>query len=191
MKELRLVSLLLMLMGLISTSITHAQDVEPAFTGLPRFERLFEKEGWAQSSFHCAIQDRTGFLWFGTSDGLLRYDGYSLKAFRYDPARTDSLAGNLVHALLQDRQGRIWVGSYGGGLNKFNPDTETFTRYQHDPDKPDTLSHNDVIALQEDCQGMLWIGMQGVSINSIRRLKRLPITNMIPVILIAGRQRAI
>ena len=66
--------------------------IPPPPTGLPRFERLFEKKGWAQSSFHCAIQDRTRFLWFCTADGLLRYDGYSLKAFRYDPTRDDSLA---------------------------------------------------------------------------------------------------
>ncbi len=108
-----------------STPVTYAQSGDPLPTGLPRFERLFEKVGWAQSSFHCALQDRTGFLWFCTADGLLRYDGYSLKAFRSDPARTDSVASNTVYALLQDRQGRIWVGTRGGGLNQFNPDTET------------------------------------------------------------------
>ncbi|MEE8391154.1 MAG: two-component regulator propeller domain-containing protein, partial [Anaerolineae bacterium] len=133
------------------TTMTHAQDEDPPpSTGLPRFERLFEKEGWAQSSFHCAIQDRTGFLWFCTADGLLRYDGYSLKAFRYDPARIDSLASNTVYAIMEDRQGWIWVGTIGGGLNRFNPETETFTRYQHDPHNPNTLSRNEVIALLED-----------------------------------------
>jgi len=136
-------------------------DEPPPPAGLARFERLFEEEGWAQNSFHCAIQDRTGFLWFCTADGLLRYDGYTLKAFRYDPARDDSLASNSVYAILEDRQGRIWVGTSGGGLNRFSPDTETFTRYQHDPDNPSTSSRNNVTALMEDDQGVIWIGTQG------------------------------
>ncbi|MCP4404022.1 MAG: response regulator [bacterium] len=146
--------------------IAYAQNDASPFTGLPRFERLFDKEGLSRSGFHCAIQDDTGFLWFGTADGVLRYDGYSLKAFRYDSARDDSLSSNTVYAMIEDRQGRIWVGTTGGGLNKFNPDTETFTRYQHDPDNPQSLSHNGVIALLEDREGNLWLGTEGGGLNA-------------------------
>ena len=157
---------LILLLGLLNlTAITHASSGDPPPTGLPRFERLFEEQGLSRSSFHCAIQDRTGFLWFCTGDGLLRYDGYSLKAFQYDPARDDSLSSNTVYAIMEDRQGRIWVGTTGGGLNKFNPESETFTRYQHDPNDANTLSHNGVIALLQDQQGMLWIGTEGGGLN--------------------------
>ena len=77
---LKAIPLIVLLTLSASAPVTYAQGGDtPPPTGLPRFERLFEKEGWAQSSFHCAIQDRTGFLWFCTADGLLRYDGYSLK----------------------------------------------------------------------------------------------------------------
>ncbi|MCP4542035.1 MAG: response regulator, partial [Chloroflexi bacterium] len=92
-------------------------------------------------------------------------DGYTLKAFQYDPVRDDSLASNTVYAIMEDRQDRIWVGTTGGGLNKFNPDIETFTRYQHDPNNLNTISHNSVIALLEDQQGMLWIGTEGGGLN--------------------------
>ncbi len=100
MKKILLVSLFLLNLA----PIAHAQDnAPPPSTDMPRFERLFEKEGWAQSGFHCAIQDRTGFLWFCTGDGLLRYDGYALQVFQYDPARDDSLSSNTVYAIIEDR----------------------------------------------------------------------------------------
>jgi len=166
MKKFYQFAVLILLLALFAlVHVAYAQSGDPSFMGLPRFERLFEKEGLSRSAFHCAIQDATGFLWFGTADGVLRYDGYSLKAFRYDPAHPDSLSSNTVYAMIEDRQGRIWVGTTGGGLNKFNPDTETFTRYQHDPNNPNTISHNGVIALLEDHEGILWIGTEGGGLN--------------------------
>ncbi len=136
-----------------------------AYAQRPRFERFSVREGLAQRTVLHIIQDRLGFLWLGTGDGLLRYDGYRFKSFRYDPNRKDSLSSNLVYYTFEDRQGNIWVGTTGGGLNKFDTETETFVRYRHDPENPDSLSHNNVLVILEDSKGWLWIGTEGGGLN--------------------------
>jgi signal transduction histidine kinase/ligand-binding sensor domain-containing protein/DNA-binding response OmpR family regulator len=126
-----------------------------------RFERISTEEGLPDATIICMIKDRLGFMWFGTGNGLARYDGYSFRQFTSGPANTKNLTNGLVYALLEDRMGQIWVGTVGGGLNKFDPATETFTYYQHDPKNPQSLSHDQVYSLFEDRSGRLWIGTTG------------------------------
>jgi signal transduction histidine kinase/ligand-binding sensor domain-containing protein len=123
-----------------------------------RFERISAEEGLPDATIKCIIQDRLGFLWFGTVRGVCRYDGYSFRVFQEDPRNPQSLSGYLVYTILEDRSGQIWIGTIGGGLNKFDPVRETFTRYRHDPANPNSLSNDDVYALFEDRSGKLWIG---------------------------------
>lgn len=100
------------------------------------------------------LEDRNGFIWFGTDIGLWRYDGYDFKNYSHIvPERIDT-------GMYQDRQGLIWIGTEGG-LIAFNPSTETRTVYRHDPQNPRTLS-NSVFqykkhAFCEDPKGRLWI----------------------------------
>ena len=75
------------------------------------------------------LQDRQGFLWFGTEDRLNRFDGYSFKVFQHDPSDPASLSHNWIWSLYEDRAGTLWVGTYGGGINRFDAATEGFTRY--------------------------------------------------------------
>ena len=100
------------------------------------------------------MQDRAGFMWFGTNNGLNRYDGYNIVAYRNDPANPHSLSGNFVEDLYEDRSGTLWVGTRSG-LNAFDRRTERFTRYRHDPADPHSLSDNTVIAIYEDRVGGL------------------------------------
>jgi hypothetical protein len=88
-----------------------------------------------------------------------------LKRFATIPRVMTRWRVNTVYAIMEDRQGWIWVGTMGGGLNKFDPETETFTRYQHDPNNPNTPSGDGVIALLEDDQGMIWVGVEGKGLN--------------------------
>ena len=126
-----------------------------------RFERISAEEGLPDATITCIIKDRLGFMWFGTTDGLIRYDGYSFRQFQKGPANHKNLSADLVYTLLEDHSGRIWVGTVGGGLNSFDPATETFTYYQHDPKNPNSLSHDQVYSLFEDRSGRLWIGTTG------------------------------
>ncbi len=140
-----------------NASPTHAQKEHI------RFERIAIENGLSQSTVTCILKDHQGFMWFGTQDGLNRYDGYEFTVYRHDETDSNSISDSYIRSLCEDHQGILWVGTSrgggGGGLNRFDPDTKKFTRYRHDPADPNTLSHNYVNAILNDTsQRCLWIG---------------------------------
>ncbi|AUD07574.1 histidine kinase [Spirosoma pollinicola] len=126
-----------------------------------RFSYLTTNQGLSQNNVTCILKDRKGFMWFGTRDGLNKFDGYTYTLYRNDPLKPTSLSHSYIHALLEDKQGRLWVGTDDGGLNLFDASTETFTNYQHRPGRPNSLAHNKVMAIAQDAGGFLWIGTGG------------------------------
>ncbi|KER09841.1 MAG: hypothetical protein HY22_08640, partial [[Candidatus Thermochlorobacteriaceae] bacterium GBChlB] len=84
------------------------------------FERLSLDNGLSQTTVLCLAQDKNGFIWLGTEDGLNRYDGYSFKVFKHNPKQSGSLSNSLVRALHCGQDGTLWIGTLGGGLNRFN-----------------------------------------------------------------------
>jgi two-component system sensor histidine kinase ChiS len=97
-------------------------------------------------------------MWFGTEDGLNRYNGYTFAVYKRDPQDPHSLSTNTIRSIYEDSAGRLWVGTDGGGLDEFDRTTQQFIHHRHDPNDPNSLSHNTVTAIQEDAAGMLWIG---------------------------------
>ncbi len=122
------------------------------------FQRLSIDQGLPQSSVVCILQDRQGFMWFGTQGGLARYDGYGFTVFKHDRREPSSLAADYVRALLEDDAGTLWVGTLGGGLSRFDRQTAAFTSYRHDPQDPSSLASDRVNKLYQDRLGGLWIG---------------------------------
>ena len=96
-----------------------------------KFARLTPKDGLSQNTANCTLQDKRGVLWFGTADGLSKYDGYRFKTYKTKLDNINSLSNNYVLCLYEDKAGYIWIGTYGGGLNRFDPNTEEFVRYQY------------------------------------------------------------
>jgi len=84
------------------------------------FRHLSIEGGLSDGHLRTIVQDQRGFLWFGTIDGLNRYDGYEIRVFRHDPENPRSLGANFVRALHVDRKGGLWVATIGGGLNLFD-----------------------------------------------------------------------
>lgn len=125
------------------------------------FERLSLRQGLSQSIIEAILQDRRGFLWFATEDGLNRWDGYRFTVFRNSVADPRSLSSNDLKCLAEDRSGALWVGTFEGGLNRFDPATGSATAYRHDPADPGSLPANTVRALLEDRDGRIWVGTQG------------------------------
>ena len=124
-----------------------------------RFDHVTSADGLSQDSVFSILQDRHGFMWFGTQAGLNRYDGYRITQFRHDPWNPNSLAGDFIHDLLEDSRGRIWIDA--GGLTRFDPQTETFTRFalpQHNSAAGRPL---ELQRIAEDRSGFLWLGMSG------------------------------
>ena len=84
------------------------------------FDHLDLHDGLAQSSINCVMQDDKGFMWFGTQDGLHKYDGYEFEIFKHVNKDSASISDNNIHALVQDKNGTIWIAT-DQGLNTFNP----------------------------------------------------------------------
>jgi signal transduction histidine kinase/ligand-binding sensor domain-containing protein len=114
---------------------------------------------------NCVLQDSYGFIWFGTDDGLSKYDGYDFAVYKHNPDDLHSLSHNRVWSLFEDSSGVLSIGTYGGGLNRFNRDTRQFTRYDADDfqnvtDEPEEF-RNVVWAIDEHPAGVLWIATYG------------------------------
>ncbi|MCB0211424.1 MAG: response regulator [Anaerolineae bacterium] len=159
--------LTLSLMLWLSTLSIQAQggDDPPLPGQVVHFEQLTGET--KRSSILDITQDSQGFLWFGGSDGLYRFDGYNTTIFRYNPNDSTSLSSNWVSDVLIDSYDDLWVGTRTG-LNRFDPQTQRFTRYQHQDDNPHSLSENRISALLEDSRGNLWVGTR----SGLNRLDR-------------------
>ena len=117
-----------------------------------RFHRISLEEGLPQASVNAMIQDRLGFMWFGTQEGLNRFNGYEFDVFTHNPDDPHSISHDTVRSILEDRNGVLWVGT-ADGLNRFDPADGSFTRYLSDPDDPRSLSNERVRAILEDRSG--------------------------------------
>ncbi|GAB2531857.1 ligand-binding sensor domain-containing protein [Spirosoma aerophilum] len=126
-----------------------------------RFTFLTTNQGLSQNNVTCILRDRKGFMWFGTRDGLNKFDGYNYTVYRNDPFKPTSLSDSFVHTLFEDNKGRLWVGTDNGGLSLFDPVSETFTNYTHAANRPASLIHNKVVAIAQDTTGTLWVGTGG------------------------------
>ena len=124
------------------------------------FEHLSLEQGLSQSSVYAIVQDSQGFLWFGTQDGLDRYDGYTFTVFRHNPDDSSSISHNYILRLFIDSQGRMWAGTGGGGLNVYDAATNQFKRYGSQPEDSTSLSDNTVYRIYEDHRGTIWVATQ-------------------------------
>ncbi|NGP75613.1 GHKL domain-containing protein [Balneolaceae bacterium YR4-1] len=106
-------------------------------------------------------EDIHGFMWFGGNNGLYRYDGSDFIHYQHDPLDSTSLSETWVESLYADSDGYLWIGTFGGGLNKLDPVTDTFTHFTHDAENPTSLSQDTVTVMLEDSRGTLWIGTHG------------------------------
>ena len=121
-------------------------------------ERISIEQGLSQSAVNMIYQDQKGFLWFGTQEGLNRYDGYHFNVYKSEPGNPNSLSNNWVSAMYEDAEGNMWVGTLGGGLNKLSDQKTLY--YQHDPSDSLSLSGDNITALCGDSSGRIWIGTQ-------------------------------
>lgn len=132
-----------------------------------RFDQLTNEHGLSQNEVFAILQDRKGFMWFGTQDGLNRFDGNQFTQYRSDFEDPRSLSHNWIYALLEDSRGILWIGTLGGGLNRWSPNGDFFVRFRHRADDPDSLSSDRVRVLWEDRQGSLWIGTDDGGLNRL------------------------
>ncbi|NJO69549.1 MAG: hypothetical protein HC830_09950 [Bacteroidetes bacterium] len=128
------------------------------------FDHLTIDQGLSQNTVTAILKDSKGFMWFGTSDGLNRFDGYGFKIFRHQAGENTSLSNNKIFCLLEDRKGRIWIGT-SGGINVYSREKDRFVRYLNNPNDPGSLKNNFVRSVYEDKSGNIWVGTLGGGLN--------------------------
>jgi len=121
------------------------------------FDFYSQENGLSNNQIHCVLQDKKGWMWFGTSQGVCRFDGYKFTVFKNDPEDSTSLQGNLVRTIFEDHKGQLWIGTENGGLNKFNREKENFQHFFYQGNNA-KLHDATVTAIHEDSNNILWVG---------------------------------
>jgi signal transduction histidine kinase/ligand-binding sensor domain-containing protein/CheY-like chemotaxis protein/HPt (histidine-containing phosphotransfer) domain-containing protein len=162
------------LMALVctATSNVHAQDHErrsasvqngvvrlPVADGTDIHFLRFAVDDAPRSRITSVMQDDYGFLWFGTTSGLYKYDGYRFEHYQHEPGDPASLSADRVWTVYKDRAGTLWIGT-DGGLDRVDPSGNGFTHYRHDPADDRSLS-GAAYVVHQDQDGLLWVGTRG------------------------------
>jgi signal transduction histidine kinase/ligand-binding sensor domain-containing protein/DNA-binding response OmpR family regulator len=123
-----------------------------------KFRHINSDNGLSQNFVASILQDKMGYMWFGTKDGLNRYDGYTFKVYRHNPFDSTTVSGNFINAIFEDSKGRLWIGS--NSLDLFIPESDNFRRIELNPvNKKDTAEHrSQITCFTEDKNGRIWIG---------------------------------
>ncbi|MGV3586613.1 MAG: ligand-binding sensor domain-containing protein [Adhaeribacter sp.] len=138
------------------------------------FDALTINDGLSQGMVNAILQDRYGFMWFASNDGLNRYDGNKFTIYKNDPNDNNSLAENFIRYLFEDSAGRIWIATAGSGLDLFDRTTETFIHFKNSAKDLNTISDNSITSISEDAAGGIWIGtLHGLNRLVIRNKKEI------------------
>lgn len=149
------------LYGLLCVNIpSHANEVSPLI-----LEHLTTLDGLPQGTVMATLQDSHGFIWLGTEDGLVRFDGHDIHRYAYSKSLQDSLPGNFVNAIAEDRTGDLWLAIKGAGLARWNRASDSFTVYRHADSDANSLSSDGVRTVLVDTRGRVWAGTVDGGVN--------------------------
>lgn len=128
------------------------------------FISIEDEQELSHNTVKTVLQDKKGYMWFGTDDGLSKYDGYNTKKYRQTPFKENTLLDNYITVLEEDKVGNIWIGT-NKGLTKLNPKKEIFTHYTNDKKEKNEITSNKISAIMKDKNGGLWVGTSDRGLN--------------------------
>ncbi len=134
-----------------------------------KFRHITSKDGLVQNNVVSILQDSKGFMWFGTRAGLNRYDGYDFQLYEHVPGNDNSLSSSQISSMYEDNQGYIWIGHAGGGLDRYDPETDSFENFNKFPESSIELPNSNLAAIVEDDQQNLWLGIFGHGLYKINK----------------------
>ena len=126
-----------------------------------KFQHIGTEAGLSQSNITCILQDSRGFMWFGTRDGLNKYDGYRFTVFQNIEGDQKTISCNYITETAEDKKGDLFIGTWGGGLNRFDREKNLFIHY------PGDLASLFIYSLFLDSNGILWIATDGKGIYKV------------------------
>ncbi len=146
--------------GFAQTYHSDSLGMAAVWPKINHFEHLSVKDGLSNNSVNCILQDREGFIWFGTNDGLNKYDGYTFTVLQADLDKPDqSFQNNRISGLCEDHKNRLWAVTEGGGLHEIDKQTGRVT--SHLIQTKNAGRWNNQHSVYEDRQGILWLGTYG------------------------------
>lgn len=119
------------------------------------FGYISTENGLSNNGVNCLLQDSCGFLWFGTDNGLNRFDGYDIKVYRNDEHDSASISNNGIWSLFQDNSGCLWIGTSSGEINRYDHKRDKFVHWSVNSG---SLKENRITSIYKDKNGSLWIG---------------------------------
>ncbi len=125
-----------------------------------KFDHYTVDRGLSQGNVWDIKQDKLGFIWVATEDGLNMFDGYTFRVFRNDKEDSTSLSNNNINSIQEDQDGNIWV-STRGGLNRYNREQNIFEQFLHNPDDAGTIPHNSISNVYVDSKNNVWVCTNG------------------------------
>jgi signal transduction histidine kinase/ligand-binding sensor domain-containing protein len=125
-----------------------------------RFQHIGAESGPPGEVITAILQDRDGFMWFGSREALTLYDGTKFVVFEHDATNPASISDNSIRTIYEDPQGNLWIGTNTGGLNVLDRASLTFTHFRHDSASERSLPNDSVYAIVQDGDGSLWVGTQ-------------------------------
>ena len=154
-----------LLTGMLTASTPNADTKTGSATSLPRFVQVRLEGGMMRQSLRAITIDERGFVWLGTLNGLVRWDGGQAAVFSTDPANPSTISGNGIWALCSDTSGCIWAGTWGAGLNRIDIRTGEVERLLPESGNPDSLRDSRIRSLLVDENNRLWIGTEGWGVS--------------------------
>ncbi len=150
----------LILLG--TAAATAAADTAPLI-----LEHLTTSDGLPQGTVMTTLQDSQGFVWLGTEDGLVRYDGHELYRYSYSRNNAAGLPGNFINQIVEDAHHDLWIAIKDAGLARWNRAADSFTVYRHGGGATGGLASDGVRAVAIDHGGSVWVGMSDAGIDLV------------------------
>ncbi|MCU7552283.1 ATP-binding protein [Chitinophagaceae bacterium LB-8] len=141
------------------------------------FTSLTTKDGLSSNMVNAILKDRYGLLWFGTEDGLNKFDGTNLTVYRHKVGNPESLQANEILSLHEDKAGNLWVGTSGGSLSLYDRKKDVFINFPSNR-APNSISNNVIMGICSDYLGKIWIAhFSGVNVldPATKRVSKIPV----------------
>jgi ligand-binding sensor domain-containing protein len=143
-----------MLINIILTSKTYAQGNDL------KFKRFSIDDGLSHNKINSISQDSRGFMWFGTNEGLNKYDGYEFTKFEKGINNINKLSDDYIQCIFEDSKENIWIGTINGGLNSYDRIYNRFVQFYYDSSQIMKFKKRNIISILEDKTGKIWIGAE-------------------------------
>jgi len=130
-----------------------------------RFDHLTLDQGLSQSNVLAVLQDSEGMMWFGTENGLNRFDGYEFSYYKRERGNSNALSNDFIFDIAEDAAGDLWLATNGGGLAKLDRKSGQVVTYRHDAESDNSISSNVIRRITIDSAGIIWIGTRGTGLD--------------------------